>query len=80
VVAALGRSRQGIAFDSLDGEPVTLVFLLLVPQGQLQKHLNTVGGIARLLHQAEFRRALEQAPNAEAILRIIQHQQTIGSL
>jgi len=46
--------------------------LFLVPQGQFQKHLHTLANIAKLLHKAEFRTALEQAPDAEAMLKIIQ--------
>src|SRR5512143_1084869 len=71
VVGALGRSSKGINFDSLDNQPVNLVMLFLVPQGQFQKHLYTLANIAKLLHKAEFRQALEQAPDAEAMLKII---------
>jgi mannitol/fructose-specific phosphotransferase system IIA component (Ntr-type) len=45
--------------------------LFLVPQGQFQKHLHTLANIAKLLHKAEFRQALEQAPDSEAMLKII---------
>ncbi len=71
VVGALGRSRKGVNFDALDNQPVNLVMLFLVPQGQFQKHLHTLANIAKLLHKAEFRTALEQAPDAEAMLKII---------
>lgn len=71
VVGALGRSKKGINFDALDNQPVNLVMLFLVPQGQFQKHLHTLANIAKLLHRAEFRQALEQAPDAEAMLKII---------
>jgi len=69
-VAAFGRSKQKINFDSLDGQPVSLVILFLVPQGQFQKHLHTMAEIAKLLKDADFRQALEQAPDAGAILQI----------
>jgi len=71
VVGSLGRSRKGVNFDSLDNQPVNLVMLFLVPQGQFQKHLHTLANIAKLLHKAEFRQALEQAPDADAMLQII---------
>ena len=74
VVGALGRSKKGISFDALDNQPVNLVMLFLVPQGQFQKHLHTLANIAKLLHRAEFRQALENAPNAEAMLNIIREQ------
>jgi len=71
VVGALGRSKNGVNFDALDNQPVKLVMLFLVPQGQFQKHLHTLANIAKLLHKADFRQALEQAPDAEAMLQII---------
>jgi mannitol/fructose-specific phosphotransferase system IIA component (Ntr-type) len=74
VVGALGRSKKGVNFDALDNQPVNLVMLFLVPQGQFQKHLHTLANIAKILHKAEFRQALEQAPDAEAMLRVIKEQ------
>jgi fructose-specific phosphotransferase system IIA component len=74
VVGALGRSKAGVNFDALDNQPVNLVMLFLVPQGQFQKHLHTLANIAKLLHKADFRQALEQAPNAQAMLGIIRDQ------
>jgi len=71
VVGALGRSKTGVNFDALDNQPVNLVMLFLVPQGQFQKHLHTLANIAKLLHKAEFRQALETAPDAESMLTII---------
>lgn len=71
VVGALGRSQAGVNFEALDNQPVKLVMLFLVPQGQFQKHLHTLANIAKLLHKAEFRKALEQAPDAETMLAII---------
>ncbi len=74
VVGALGRSKKGVNFDALDNQPVNLVMLFLVPQGQFQKHLHTLANIAKILHKAEFRSALEQAPDAEAMLKVIKEQ------
>jgi mannitol/fructose-specific phosphotransferase system IIA component (Ntr-type) len=71
VIGALGRSRSGIQFDALDNQPVNLVVLFLVPQGQFQKHLHTLAHIARMMHDGEFRTALMQAPDAAAMLKII---------
>ena len=71
VVGALGRSKAGVSFDALDNQPVKLVMLFLVPQGQFQKHLHTLANIAKLLHKSDFRQALEQAPDAGAMLSVI---------
>src|SRR5258708_18426177 len=74
VVGSLGRSKTGVNFDALDNQPVNLVMLFLVPQGQFQKHLHTLANIAKLLHKAEFRQALDQALDAEAMLKVIKDQ------
>jgi len=71
VIGAFGRSKKGIAFDALDTQPVTLVMLFLVPTGQFQKHLHTLADIAKLLHKKEFRQALEQAPDAATMYRVV---------
>ena len=71
VVGALGRSKAGIDFEALDNQPVNLVVLFLVPQGQFQKHLHTLANIAKLLHNREFRDSLDNAEDAAAIQQII---------
>ena len=71
VIGAFGRSTKGINFDALDNQPVKLVMLFLVPQGQFQKHLHTLSNIAKNLHNADFRSALAAAPDADAIYRVI---------
>ena len=74
VVGALGRSSKGVNFDALDNQPVNLVMLFLVPQGQFQKHLHTLAEIAKLLHQKEFRKALEESPDSAAMYKAIKSQ------
>jgi mannitol/fructose-specific phosphotransferase system IIA component (Ntr-type) len=75
VIGAFGRSKKGVQFDALDNQPVRLVMLFLVPQGQFQKHLHTLANIAKLLHNKDFRAALENAPDAAAMMRIIKNPQ-----
>ena len=74
VVGALGRSAKGVNFDALDNQPVNLVVLFLVPQGQFQKHLHTLAEIAKLLHKKEFRKSLEEATDSTAMYRAIKAQ------
>jgi len=78
VVGALGRSKKGINFDALDNQPVNLVILFLVPQGQFQRHLHTLASIAKMLHIKEFRQELEAAPDAATIFQIIKRYSTDG--
>jgi mannitol/fructose-specific phosphotransferase system IIA component (Ntr-type) len=73
ITGAFGRSTTGIDFDSMDGQAVNLVTLLLVPQKQFQQHLHTVSGIAKLFSNDAFRQALTAAPDAAAILQLIRN-------
>ena len=75
VTGAFGRSRNGVNFDALDNQPVTLVMLFLVPQGQFQKHLHTLAKIAKVLHKKEFRKLLEDAEDAAEMYQIIRSSQ-----
>jgi len=70
VVAVFGRSPQGVDFQALDNEPVTLCLLFLTPQGQFQKHLALLSSVARFLSNKDNRQKLEAAPSAEEILAI----------
>jgi mannitol/fructose-specific phosphotransferase system IIA component (Ntr-type) len=71
VIAAFGRSRAGVNFDALDKQPVHFVTLFLVPQGQFQKHLHTLAGIAKVLRKDEFLKDLDTAPDGEAMMAVI---------
>ena len=76
VVAAFGRSKAGVNFDALDNQPVHLVTLVLVPQGQFQKHLHTLAGIAKVLRKEDFLKALEAAADAEVMMAVIRQFST----
>ena len=75
VTGAFGRSKEGVNFDALDNQPVNLVMLFLVPQGQFQKHLHTLAKIAKVLHKNEFRKSLEDAGDAAEMYQIIRTSQ-----
>jgi mannitol/fructose-specific phosphotransferase system IIA component (Ntr-type) len=70
VVAAFGRSSQGIEFDALDNAPVKFVVLFVVPKNQFQTHLRTLASIAKFLNDRGTREALANANSAEEILAI----------
>ena len=70
VVAAFGRSSQGIEFDALDNAPVKFVVLFIVPKNQFQTHLRTLASIAKFLNDRSVRESLGTAQSAEEILAI----------
>jgi len=71
IILAFGRSHGGIDFDSLDGQPVRLVVLAVFPAHEKERHLKTLAGISRLLHDKETRAALESARDVEVISSIL---------
>lgn len=71
VIAALGRSRGGIQFESLDGAPVHLVFLLLSPSDSASTHLMALARISRLLKSRSFREELLGAASRDEMFEII---------
>jgi mannitol/fructose-specific phosphotransferase system IIA component (Ntr-type) len=70
VVAAFGRSSNGIEFDALDNAPVRFVVLFIVPKNQFQTHLRTLASIAKFLNDRSVRENLANAKSADQILGI----------
>jgi len=71
LVGALGRSRAGIEFDSIDGKPTHLVFMLVAPSNSTGVHLKALARLSRLFRDADFRQRLLNADDAAAMYRII---------
>ncbi|MCX5714558.1 MAG: PTS sugar transporter subunit IIA [Candidatus Omnitrophica bacterium] len=74
LVAAFGLSKRGIDFDSLDGEPVNIFFLLIAPQDSAGPHLKALARISRLLKDKYFRDSLQASENEDAVIRIISQE------
>ena len=74
VVAAFGRSSQGIEFDALDNAPVKFVVLFIVPKNQFQTHLRTLASIAKFLNDRSVRESLAAAKSGDEILAIFQER------
>lgn len=74
LVAAFGVSRTGVKFDSLDGEPVHLFFLLLAPEDSAGPHLKALARISRLLKDKHFRDGLRNAKDEKTLARIIREE------
>lgn len=72
VVAAFGRSRSGVDFQSLDGGVTQLFFLLVAPEDASGAHLKALARVSRLLRDKDFRRRLLEAESAEQLYAIIQ--------
>ena len=71
LVAAFGLSKKGVEFDSLDGEPAHIFFLLVAPQDSAGPHLKALARISRLLKDKYFRDNLRACQDENSILKII---------
>ncbi len=67
----LVRLRQPIEFDALDGNPVDIVFLLLLPESAKGEPLSALACVARKLKSPAIRAALRNAPDAAETFRIL---------
>lgn len=74
LVAAFGLSKSGINFDSLDGEPVHIFFLMIAPEESAGPHLKALARISRMLKDKYFRELLRKAKDENEVLRIIQEE------
>ncbi len=72
-VIAFGRKQKGIPFDAIDGQPVTLLFLILGKEGSEAFHLRLLSKLARLLQQGPFREALSHSESPDQILSLLRH-------
>ncbi|WP_319560784.1 PTS sugar transporter subunit IIA [Marispirochaeta sp.] len=65
---ALGVAPQGVDFDSLDGKPTRLFFLLLAPPDQSGPHVEALSEVAKISRSASFMRLLCSARSPEEVL------------
>ncbi|MFZ9492195.1 MAG: PTS sugar transporter subunit IIA, partial [Burkholderiaceae bacterium] len=71
-LGAFVRLAKPLPFDAPDGQPVSLVFFLLVPEHANQEHLELLSELAEMLSDERFRDGLNQAPDRSEAHRIMQ--------
>jgi PTS system nitrogen regulatory IIA component len=70
-VGAMIRMHEPIPFDAPDGQPVNLIFVLLVPERATDLHLQILSELAQMFSDKPFRDQLLNAPSADAMHRLI---------
>ena len=75
LAAALGTQRRGVDFESLDGEPGYVFFLLVSPANVSGPHIKALARISRLLKNDEFKKKLIEAVTPEELLRVIEAEE-----
>ncbi|MDX8397928.1 MAG: PTS sugar transporter subunit IIA [Mariprofundaceae bacterium] len=69
----LARHPDGIDFDAIDGQPVHIIVMLLVPDDESGQHLELLAKLARLLQQQKFRESIMAATDAQHIHELFNH-------
>ena len=75
LVMALGVTAEPIDFQSVDDKPVSIVILLVSPLDQTGPHIQALAQISRLMLDETFKRALEEAPTAEAAYQLLSERE-----
>jgi nitrogen PTS system EIIA component len=70
-LGAFIRVAQPVPFDAPDGNPVTLVFVLLVPEKATEKHLQLLSELAQMFSDKALREAMSRAPDAAALHQLV---------
>ncbi len=75
IVGVLARLEAPVSFDSVDDQPVDLVFMLLAPANATAAHLKALAKVSRLFRDSDARDALRGADSAEALFAIATAEQ-----
>jgi len=75
LVLGFGLSKKGVDFDSMDGQPAHIFFLLLTPENSTGLHLKLLARISRILKNDPFKQKLLRATNRDEIYSIIQEEE-----
>ncbi|HON37529.1 MAG: PTS sugar transporter subunit IIA [Desulfomonilia bacterium] len=71
IVASIGKSREGLKFDALDGKPCHIFFLLAAPSNSVSGHLKALARASMLLKNPSLRENLLKAETPSEIYRVI---------
>jgi len=74
LVLGFGLSRKGVDFESIDGRPVHIFFLLITPENSTGIHLKLLAQISRILKKDPFKEKLLNAADSDEIISIIQEE------
>lgn len=74
LVLGFGLSRNGVDFESMDGRPTHIFFLLVTPENSTGLHLKVLARISRILKNDPFKQKLMNASTSEEIYSIIKEE------
>lgn len=74
LVLGFGLSRRGVDFESMDGRPTHIFFLLLTPESSAGLHLKLLARISRLLKNDDFKSQLMQVATPDDVIDVIREK------
>jgi fructose-specific phosphotransferase system IIA component len=75
LVMAVGKAATPVDFQSIDGRPVTWIWLLSSPPDKTGPHIHALARISRLMTIDKFRQALATAKTADEVYAIVKQQE-----
>lgn len=75
IIGAFGKSETPIDYDSLDGEPVQLIFLLVGKENLVSAHIKLLSRISRMMNKDDFRMRLLEARTKEEIIKTFKEEE-----
>jgi len=75
IMMAVGRSAKGVPFDSVDGKPAHLIFLIIGPQGQNSEYLKILSKLSRYLNDRTFFETLMKIENPEEVVDLVKERE-----
>ncbi len=75
ILAAFGKTKNPIEYQSLDGQPVHLVFLLVGKDNLVSTHIKLLSRISRMMNKDDFRKNLIEAADTEEIIKLFKEEE-----
>lgn len=75
IVGAFGKISEGVDYDSLDGNPVQLIFLLVGKDNLISTHIKLLSRISRLMNKDDLRHRLTEANTADDIVKLFSDEE-----
>jgi PTS system fructose-specific IIC component len=73
IVIALAICKNGIEFDSIDGLPVHITIMIIVPQKKISQHVKTLANIAKIMNDENLREKLIKTKSADTVIDLIKN-------
>lgn len=74
LLVGFGLSREGVNFESIDGRPTHIFFILVTPENSIDVHLNLLSQISRILKNDLLKQRLRSAETGEEVIEIIREE------